>query len=303
MRNCIGLADLLCAYADGELPESNKQLVEDHLAICENCSAVLKVYKEINVAVNDTNVQAPAALSIGVMNRIQSENTPRKATITKQKMQYKKILTRYAPIAAGLMVMLLVWQFWGDTFTGQNNSTGAGMPSAADAAPAPQAAMSAIPEAEAEMNEIMNDSDDGGSSPAGAPTAGGGAGAEQAEDESNIRSIYGTEFQDAESSQWFYNIDGFELVDEVTRLYINSASAVVSVIGDMPVFLINFQPLEKTSWEEWWIQSGWDELYEIPSSEISILLNELNNRDGVETAHNTANPGSEFALVVYSRGA
>ena len=297
MRNCIGLADLLCAYADGELPESNKQLVEDHLAICENCSAVLKVYKEINIAVNDTNVQAPAALSIGVMNRIQSENTPRKATITKQKLQYKRILTRYAPIAAGLMVMLLVWQFWGDMFTGRYNSTGAGAPPAADTALAP-ASLNIAPES-------LEDTDDAGWADSVPQPAGGGMADEEestGQAESTGRISYDDDLQDTQS-QWFSIIDGFELADEITSHYINSASAVVSIIGDMPVFLINYEPLPKQSWEDWWIQSGWDEIYEIPSDDIPILLNEVENRSGVEIAINPNNIGIEFALVVYSRGA
>ena len=71
----------------------------------------------------------------------------------------------------------------------------------------------------------------------------------------------------------------------------------------MPVFLTNYQPHEKSSWEDWWIQSGWDELYEIPNSDISILLNELSGREGVEIAQNHVNTQSDFTIVVYSRGA
>jgi len=112
MKNCVGIAELLCAYADNELSESNRRLVEDHLIICENCSAILKLYKEISDSVNDTNVPAPDALCIGVMNRIQNEEAPQKVTISKKRRRYQYILTRYAPIAACLVVVFLVWQFW-----------------------------------------------------------------------------------------------------------------------------------------------------------------------------------------------
>ena len=114
--NCIGIADLLCAYADGELAEQNIRLVEDHLVICENCSAILKTYKEISGAVNDTNVPAPDALRIGVMNRIKSESTPRKTDNNKLRRNYRMILTRFVPVAACLVITLFVWQFWGDLF-------------------------------------------------------------------------------------------------------------------------------------------------------------------------------------------
>jgi len=113
-NNCIGLVDLLCAYADGELPESDIKVVEDHLIICENCSAILKIYKEIPSAVIDTNVPAPDALCIGVMNRIQSESVPTKIIREKKWWHRKVILTRYAPIAACLVIGLLVWGIWGD---------------------------------------------------------------------------------------------------------------------------------------------------------------------------------------------
>jgi len=112
MKNCVGIAELLCAYADNEISESNRRLVEDHLVICENCSAILKLYEEISSSISDTNVPAPDALCIGVMNRIQSEEPPKKVAMSKKRRQYHYILTRYAPVAACLVVMLLVLQFW-----------------------------------------------------------------------------------------------------------------------------------------------------------------------------------------------
>jgi len=138
MKNCVGIAELLCAYADNELSESNRRLVEDHLIICENCSAILKIYKEISDSVNDTNVPAPDALCIGVMNRLQSEEPPQKVTMSKKRKQYHFILTRYAPIAACLVVVLLVMQFWNPFSTLLPGSSQ--MNDAMSPAPAPEAA-------------------------------------------------------------------------------------------------------------------------------------------------------------------
>jgi len=131
VKNCIGIADFLCAYADNELPEAHKQIVEDHLQICENCSTVLKLYREISVSVTETNLPAPEALRIGVMNRIQSENIPREIDNNKQRKKYKYILTRFAPVAACLVVGLVVWQFWGTMW----GSDSAESPAAAPAPP------------------------------------------------------------------------------------------------------------------------------------------------------------------------
>jgi len=113
-NNCIGLVDLLCAYADGELAESDIKIVENHLEICENCSAILKVYSEITNSITETNVSAPDALCIGVMNRIQSESVPQKIVKEKKWWHRQVILKRYAPIAACLVVGLLVWGIWGN---------------------------------------------------------------------------------------------------------------------------------------------------------------------------------------------
>jgi len=299
VRNCIGFADLLCAYADGELPESNRQSVEDHLAICDNCSAVLKIYKEITNSVNETNVPAPDALSIGVMNRIKYENVPRPATVTKQKMQYRKILTRYAPIAACLIVTLLVWQFWGDMFGGRGsesaplarNMTDQAAPAATTGAGGSVADLSAVMAESAESDLEYAEAEAAGGFPDEEPSADG-----------DTRMDYNiTDDEDGEF--WFHIIDGFDIIYGEIAQYINNSYAVISIIGNMPVFLINYQPVDNTSWDDWWIQSGWDELYEIPSIDIPILINELAEREGVEIVHNHSNVNNNTVLVVFSRGA
>jgi len=297
VRNCIGFADLLCAYADGELPESSKRSVEDHLAICDNCSAVIKVYKEITTAVNETNVPAPEALSIGVMNRIRSEDVPRVVTVTKQRLQYKRILTRYAPIAACLIVTLLVWQFWGDLFgTGNNFATENAAPMA-DTAPAATSAGGTQTDTE-DSAAAVPQAFDGGADDIAAEVY-----AEESEDGATGRIIYGSNTDDDEAFKWFYMIDGLDLIDDSVMIYINNAYAVVSVIGNMPVFLTEHQAFEKTSHDDWWIQSGWDEVYEIPVAELSALLDELGSAQGVQIAHNSSDINSDYVVVVYSRGA
>jgi len=302
VRNCIGFADLLCAYADGELPEFNRQSVEDHLAICDNCSAILKLYRELARTIDDSKLLPPEALCIGVMDKIQEESVPRRATTTKQRVKYRKILTRYAPIAACLVAMLLVWQFWGDMFGARNNyaSTGspepasdrtAAMTTAADA-PAPQAEM-------ADMEESVWDHD------GGEITAGGGGGVVEVGEEFELDDALGrTDMTDDESIVlWFHAIDGFDLVSGDIARYIGNAYAVVSIIGDMPVFLLNYDPVESTSWDDWWIQASWDELYEIPSQDLPILLNETSDREDAEIARNPSNVNNNIVLVVYSRAA
>jgi len=147
----------LCAYADGELNDSSKQLVEDHLVICENCSAILKMYKEISDSVSDTNVPAPDALCIGVMNRLKDEETPRTVAVTKRRKTYQYMLTRYAPVAACLLVVLLVWQFWTPISSVMPGMQRDGAATMAPQESAPEAAlhysMNDSPPADADMGE------------------------------------------------------------------------------------------------------------------------------------------------------
>ena len=270
--NCIGIADLLCAYADGELAEQNIKIVEDHLAICENCSTILKMYKEISNSVNDTNVPAPDALRIGVMNRIQNEITPRKTDDNKLRRNYRMILTRFVPVAACLVVMLFVWQFWGDLFGTRHNTA------------SPEAAM--MPAS------------------AGLPDAAGGytdddgyymsSDALDAAEESSTRQL---PVNDQEIRQQNENpgIDE-EKVDEYNQIteYISGAFAEIAFTGDLPPLLAGIDPQPFGSW------FGWEKVFEIPSAELQILIDELNDRENVTVVFHDDNSNSTYVIVLYS---
>jgi len=247
MKNCVGVADLLCAYDDNELPESNKKIVEDHLLICANCSAILRVYREISIAVDETNVPAPEALRVGVMNRIQSENIPREIDNNKQRKQYRYILSRFAPVAACLVFGLLVWHFWGTMWGGDN--------AASPAAPAPMA------EPAAAAPEVLLDSFE-------MPVA------EEAEAQWDDADAYGLDIsledeavpatpariQSMLGEDWlqrlYDGIDGFGPLDETDAILFREAHAVVAITGDLPVALAEFEPLP--DWQ--YGRFGWEML-------------------------------------------
>jgi len=262
--NCIGLADLLCAYADGELAEQNIKLVEDHLAICENCSAILKTYKEISNSVNDTNVPAPDALRIGVMNRIKSESTPRKTDTDKLRRNYRMILTRFMPIAACLVVMLLVWQFWGDLF-GVRSDNEAGAPAAT-----PEEAMSAA-DFQMAAPAVAEDS-----------AAPGGGYTDEAE-----------EFGSPESRIVPESARSAEETEEIMD-YFSKAFAEISFTGQLPPQLAGTDPLPFGSW------FGWEMVFEIPSADVPALLEILEKREGFTVSYNMDNGESGYAVVFYS---
>jgi len=286
-NNCIGLVDLLCAYADGELTESNKQLVEDHLTICENCSAILRVYREMPNSVSETNVPAPEALRIGVMNRIESERIPVAEEKVKKRERKQILLTRYAPIAAGLVVMLLAWQFWGDIW-GARDSTHAPAPAAAPAAlnemPAPAADMAPAP-APAPETALRADFDDMFMEEEAQLDAGSSLYDSEAPAEATVQTTPPVP----------EGVDRSPQETERILAYISGAYAEIAITGELPDLLADREPRPFIG--SWF---GWEMVFEIESSEVPALLEEVSDREGVIVAYHNSN--SKYAVVLFSPG-
>jgi len=156
--NCNEYMELISAYADGELPEPDKQKVEEHLLACPDCSSILQAYREISLAVEESCVPAPEALCAGVMERVKSDSTTQIAKNMKKFKTVNIILTRYIPLAACLVFLLLtVPRLIGiGRYNSSTNSGGA---------------------------ELSSYDSGMQSAPSGAPELGGGAFAENAMDE------------------------------------------------------------------------------------------------------------------------
>lgn len=73
MDNCESIRDLLEAYADGELTEKQKELVEHHIAHCPHCAALLDEYLALNAVIADCAVQAPEGFAERVMAAVEQE--------------------------------------------------------------------------------------------------------------------------------------------------------------------------------------------------------------------------------------
>ncbi|MBQ5361840.1 MAG: zf-HC2 domain-containing protein [Clostridia bacterium] len=73
MDNCEKIRDLLEAYADGELTEKQKAFVEQHVAHCPHCAALLDEYLTLNAAIADCAVQAPEGFTERVMAAVKAE--------------------------------------------------------------------------------------------------------------------------------------------------------------------------------------------------------------------------------------
>jgi len=118
MKECTNIYELLSAYFDGELTESEKRIVEEHIASCDECSAILEIYSEISNTTSASNVAVPEGLHIGVMNRIQHESiaanlvAPMVNDKEIKRLRFNTMLTRWVPVAACLAVVLAGWQLW-----------------------------------------------------------------------------------------------------------------------------------------------------------------------------------------------
>ena len=294
MKKCTEITELLSAYSDNELTDKDKLSVEEHLAACENCSALLEIYREISISVDESGAPVPDALRIGVMNRIRSENIPAEKEIKKKKWwQHQVILTRLAPIAACLVVVLLVWQFSGNMFSLNEAAPMAApmmdtMPSVADSAPAPADAPAA-----AEFDYVWNE-DDGMAEESEVimpAEAAGGVDSYEYESQADVQST-------PEIPPGNRMIDDEDVDDIALKIQdlISHAYAEITITGELPAFLADYEPLPLEDLD------GWDMIFEVPSTEVDALMLELINRSGISLTRNHHNQDSTYAIVLYSSG-
>ena len=293
MKNCTEINELLSAYADNELTESDKISVEEHLAACESCSALLEIYREISISAEESNVPVPDALRIGVMNRIRSEIIETEADKEPKKKkwwQHQVLLTRLAPVAACLAVVLLVWQFGG------NMSEGGGLFGRNDSA-APQAM--SVPDVQYDAAEAPmaapeprqdfawdSEGDEGELLPEAAGSVENFPLEVASDDLSLSDGLFDEEFKDVgDDTAKRRRISSF----------FNNAYAEITIIGELPVLLADYEPLPLIDWE------GWESVYEIPSTEVEALLAELNDRPGVSIVRTHNNQNSLYAIIFFSR--
>jgi len=120
VKICSEYFEKINIYADGELPEHERPSVEKHLGECESCSALLSFLREISAAASDSILPAPESLCGGVMEKILRGDNISDISSAFKSVPYEKpgkyrtarfMLTRYAPIAACLAVVLLALPF------------------------------------------------------------------------------------------------------------------------------------------------------------------------------------------------
>ena len=73
MENCENILDLLNAYIDGELDESEAERVRAHIELCENCKKTYEELVKLNQMFSDSVETAPDGLVDSVLEKIKGE--------------------------------------------------------------------------------------------------------------------------------------------------------------------------------------------------------------------------------------
>jgi hypothetical protein len=298
MKKCIDFTELISAYTDGELTSGEQRQVEEHLESCESCAALLALYREISGSADELSVDAPEALRIGVMNRIHGENSDRVNEAKKQQKRFHFILTRYMPIAACLVVMLFIWQYWGDLQQGFLENA---------ASPAAEVLLDTMP------------------APAAAPAGDAGDDADNAvygEETTAVFRIIPTPEEDTESvypetrrvtqadapsntpigSDWNLSVPGGpQTVEEAEQIviFLNQASTTMQFKGKLPAILSGYEPEDYSEW------LGWDAIYIIQNEDIPVFIDELmqnNNYNTLFKEDNSDNANSTYAVILHIIG-
>lgn len=81
MHDCRDMEQLLAAYADGELNKAEAERVEQHVANCPHCAALLDDYLALNQALASCAVTAPEGFADRVMDAVEKEKTAAPKTV------------------------------------------------------------------------------------------------------------------------------------------------------------------------------------------------------------------------------
>jgi anti-sigma factor RsiW len=105
---CDQVRDLMSEFLDGELPAGLAQSVEEHLAQCASCAAELSAWQRANrlVAEHMPSLEPPAALWVGISNRIIVERPP--TLLEKLARQWKLAFAAGVAVVA-ILTLLLVY--------------------------------------------------------------------------------------------------------------------------------------------------------------------------------------------------
>ena len=330
MDDCIEYMDMISAYVDGELSESGKQQLEAHIKTCANCCSILIAYRGISAAVDESGVPAPEALARGVMDRINDENAVSTSANIKKFKLVNRILTRYIPVAACLVLLLLTVPRLFRSGNRSNSDTASAprsqsSPSMASSAPQPPAGSqggavnssanessgafssgsSSAPEApapaaapenaqsESERGEL-GDSADSGRVEEPMPSMSPSVASSMAPAPSMEMAVEEADSYPMESPDADTNPTELPNADsypmEAPAPYRDDVYAIIMITGELPALLEKYEPEDSSDSGELY--------YKIPLAAAKALIKEIADRDGAVV--DIANENGSYAIVYYT---
>lgn len=106
MSNCEKYLDMISAYADDELNETEKSELEAHLENCEECRSVLEMYREMSAEMLSSAEEVPEGFSDGVMEKVASYE---KNISARNKRRNFGIAGRWIGVAACIAIVLVAF--------------------------------------------------------------------------------------------------------------------------------------------------------------------------------------------------
>jgi hypothetical protein len=112
---------------------------------------------------------------------------------------------------------------------------------------------------------------------------------DMSDDAAGSNSVWDDSYE-ADGTSRRLNSQDIELLQE----HINGAYAEITIAGELPALLESYMPQAFGPWFEW------DIVFEIPSTEIPALLDELGDREEFEITRNDQNADSPYVMVFFS---
>ena len=99
----------LSAYLDDELSPGQRQQVENHLRICEECSLLLQELRETSDSIASLRQTAPEDLWFAINARLESVSSDsRRSLVTSRRWSWERVYPIMKPLAATIGIALIV---------------------------------------------------------------------------------------------------------------------------------------------------------------------------------------------------
>ncbi len=105
MSDCMKYEELISGYVDGELTETEKAELLEHIKTCPSCAALLEIYESMADQTDDMLAEPPDELAAGVMDEVRELAEKNKRAGRKR---FWTVGTRYLAAAACIALILYV---------------------------------------------------------------------------------------------------------------------------------------------------------------------------------------------------